>query len=267
MVDLKSDIVGRVKRFGLKPSERTSLLPLQEAVSNSIHAIDERFGPAASEKGRIKIVLNFREVSNYRTVDGFSVTDNGIGLTDTNFDAFCRPDTQNKLAKGGKGVGRLIWLKTFRDVVVQSTFSEENRLRSRAFRFVLADSDQVQIVPPSGDQSNVGTLVHLSGFDPAYSSRCPTEPEALAKHLVGHFMPLFAAETAPEIELIVDGARLQLNAFFVNHVVATDESEFSVDIDGEPQKIRVKHLKCNSSIRGSRAYHRLFLCAHGRSVL
>ena len=44
MPNLESDIVGQVERPPLKPSEANALLPLYEALSNSLHAIQDWFG-------------------------------------------------------------------------------------------------------------------------------------------------------------------------------------------------------------------------------
>lgn len=56
MADLRSDVIGQVARLPLKPSEANALLPLYQAISNSLHAITERFGDdGLAEKGRIDI--------------------------------------------------------------------------------------------------------------------------------------------------------------------------------------------------------------------
>ena len=49
MTDLSPDFVGRVERLSLRPTSDNALMPLFEAVSNSLHAVDDRFGadPAA----------------------------------------------------------------------------------------------------------------------------------------------------------------------------------------------------------------------------
>ncbi len=58
MADLQSDIIGQVARLPLKPSEANALLPLYEAISNALHAINERFGDKDSaEMGRIDIEI------------------------------------------------------------------------------------------------------------------------------------------------------------------------------------------------------------------
>ena len=43
MPDLHSDFVGRVNRLALKPSDKTCLVPVMEAMSNSIQAITESY--------------------------------------------------------------------------------------------------------------------------------------------------------------------------------------------------------------------------------
>ena len=58
MPNLESDIVGQVERPPLKPSEANALLPLYEALSNSLHAIQDWFGDGGiAIRGRIDIEL------------------------------------------------------------------------------------------------------------------------------------------------------------------------------------------------------------------
>jgi hypothetical protein len=72
------------------------------------------------------------------------VADNGIGFDSRRYDAFCTTDTDHKISRGGKGIGRLLWLDAFEAVSVDSIFREdEDRLRRRRFSFVLAQSDQI----------------------------------------------------------------------------------------------------------------------------
>lgn len=109
MADLQTDVIGQVARLPLKPSEANALLPLYEAVSNSLHAITERFGDdRLAERGRIDIdILRADSEDGVGPVVGFSVTDNGIGLNEQNYTSFCTPFSQHKIKKGGKGIGRL----------------------------------------------------------------------------------------------------------------------------------------------------------------
>ena len=54
---------------------------------------------------------------------GFVVTDNGEGFHDKNMEAFETLDTEHKSIYGGRGVGRLLWLKAFKKVEVVSHYT------------------------------------------------------------------------------------------------------------------------------------------------
>lgn len=122
-------------------------MPMFEAVSNSLHAIDDRFAESAREKGRIDIeVLRKDPIDTASQVVGFVVSDNGIGLNEDNFKSFLRPNSRHKIDRGGKGVGRLDWLKIFNEIKVDSAYEVEagaSKLEERAFDFVLAEEEQV----------------------------------------------------------------------------------------------------------------------------
>src|SRR5215469_2439995 len=110
---MTSDFVGRVNRLPLRPTDRTSLTPILEAVSNSVFAITERFGEDAVKNGRIDITV-IRDIrTDGEPIVGFEVEDNGVGFTEGNYRSFLTPDSRHKERNGGKGVGRLAWLKVF----------------------------------------------------------------------------------------------------------------------------------------------------------
>ncbi len=52
------------------------------------------------------------------------VEDNGIGFTDENFKSFGTMDSRAKIQHGGKGIGRLLWLKGFDHADIESVFRE-----------------------------------------------------------------------------------------------------------------------------------------------
>lgn len=75
-----SDPIGRINNLSLPPSPKNTLQPMFEAVMNSIHAIEERFGSVHLSSGTIDIEMIENDEGSYT---GFIITDNGIGL-DTN---------------------------------------------------------------------------------------------------------------------------------------------------------------------------------------
>ncbi|MDF1736688.1 MAG: ATP-binding protein, partial [Minwuia sp.] len=204
MADLKSDVVGQVARLPLRPSEANSLLPLFEAVSNSLHAIGERFGDAdLAVRGRIDIeVLRTELQDGNSAVSGFIVSDNGIGLNETNFRSFCTPFSQHKMSKGGKGIGRLGWLKVFEQITVTSTFFGDGKIEHRAFDFILRENDQIATKNTSDNlTTETGTVVSLRDFAGAFGPKCPTKESTIIQRIIAHFLPVFAGDKSPQIVL------------------------------------------------------------------
>ena len=117
---MKVDLIGRIGNIPL--GLHRPLLPLFEAVINSIHAIQASKRP----DGFIDVRVT-RDTSqdllpsvehDTRPVIAFTVTDNGIGFDDENFESFSTSDTKHK--PGAKGIGRFMWLKAFEFVQIRS---------------------------------------------------------------------------------------------------------------------------------------------------
>src|SRR5512133_3777206 len=119
--DLRTDLHGRVKNLRLRG--RDAQQPLFEAISNSFHAIEN----AKRKKGTIQVrlirdpdqrILSTSDATEIATanVTAIEISDNGEGFTDENFESFLTLDSQRKAPIGGKGVGRLSWLKFFEEV-------------------------------------------------------------------------------------------------------------------------------------------------------
>jgi hypothetical protein len=130
---LKENLEGRIRNLALSPSTPgNSLVPLFEAIYNSIHAIEERFAQEAVQNGRISVLIE--KDDNIDTCN-IIITDNGIGLNDEQFEAFCTIDTSAKLRRGGKGIGRLTWLRVFERARVISRFKDGGETKRRSFVF------------------------------------------------------------------------------------------------------------------------------------
>src|SRR5258708_3517110 len=101
MPSLKTNLVKRVERLPKPGRTSEALQPLFEAISNSIHAAQSKYGTNVSAQGRVIVsVTTGRKQAPVK----ITVEDNGDGLTDKNFVAFSTTDTDNKIAIGGKGV-------------------------------------------------------------------------------------------------------------------------------------------------------------------
>ena len=126
---LGASLQGRLRNTDLPISK--CLYPIFEAVVNSIYAIDDRL---ASDKSFIstdaknKLKLNRAEKSDLfggkTEILSISIEDNGIGFNDDNFKSFCELDSMYRASRGCKGIGRLLWLKCFESVEIDSCYMD-----------------------------------------------------------------------------------------------------------------------------------------------
>jgi hypothetical protein len=271
MPSLTSDIIGRVKRLPLRPSASSALMPLFEAVSNGLHAVQDRFKESTAKSGTIEIQAHrYTTGSLSGHISGFTIADNGIGLTRDNFDSFLMPDSQYKLTRGGKGVGRLGWLKVFQNIRVDSHYlDEEGTTHRRDFKFILAANEQILLNDESQPlPDKIGTRIYLSDFDGAYGPKCPSRWQTIAERLIGHFLPVFAAGSAPLMVYHDGDEYLDLRDYFKDQIVDQQEREVATILsEGETVTLTIRHLKAKKAIRAERTkWHWLFLTANERAV-
>lgn len=268
MPDLQSDIIGRVNRLPIRPNEKGALLPLMEAISNSVFAITERFGEDSMRQGKIVVrVIRKMDVDD-QPVIGFDIEDNGVGFTKSNYIAFLTPDSRHKEAKGGKGVGRLAWLKVFREISVESTFIENDAVSRREFKFKLQEKNQVEEVPTGvGAEKEIRTVVRFRDFDSRFSGKCPSKTTTLANRIVSHFVPLFVAGNAPKI-IIDDIEQVDIEANFADSIVDQQTDKISIQIDDEPIELNLWHLKCKRGVKfDNNGNNFAFITGNNRSVV
>lgn len=124
-----TNIQGLVDRLDLAPPK--SLMPLFEAVSNAMDAIEEKLGNPAGGNIHIRLLADNDLVAQANddtlVIDGFEITDDGAGFTDANIASFGEAYTLSKVKVGGKGVGRFTFLKVFSQCSVNSVFEKEGQ--------------------------------------------------------------------------------------------------------------------------------------------
>jgi len=148
-MSMNTHLKGRLRNTPLPTSH--GLFCLFEAVVNSIHAIAERstnrnFGQIKIEILRVpQMALRLEDNKSRRGshtlegIVGFKVIDNGIGFNDSNMESFETLDGDYKAHLGCRGVGRLLWLKAFEKVFVESIFADPiGALKRRSFSFAAA---------------------------------------------------------------------------------------------------------------------------------
>lgn len=259
---MKFDVLGRINNMQLPDGKTAILYSVYEAVSNSIHAINDRFGEDhAQKKGKITIDI---DVDADLEVEGITIIDNGIGFTPANLLSFETSDSRFKYARGGKGVGRFIWIKMFENINVESVYEENETTKQVTFHFDPEKENSIvdktiEVV----DENDPGTVVKLTGLRPEHKGRI--RPTSYLKDLALHFFPQFLAGVLPDVEITYRGETSSLREFIEGRIDEPVEQKVPVELDGEPTYITVKHLFVDSNI-STGLRNSYLLTAHGRLV-
>jgi hypothetical protein len=263
------DLPGRVRNLGLPPSQMNALFPLFEAVSNAFHAIEARLGRKASIEGLIRIEVHRVEGDENASITGFTVCDNGIGMDVENWRSFRTADSPHKLTRGGKGVGRLSWLKVFQNTKVDSSFEAADSGYRRQFSFRLPATGSNPIIDPTLvpiKKGSPGTAIALAGFNSGFDAVCPRKTETIAAKLIGHFLQKFVSDEAPAVQLVDQGKTTDLRQFYNENIVAKESVELSAPEEGG-QRVSIVHILLRKALKLQEGgKHWLLFAGDGRIV-
>jgi len=260
---MKVNLVGRVNN--MKLNKTRVLLPVFEAVVNSFEAIEDC---NAGSSGYINITVE-RDTTQTQLFDGehsefpifgFIVEDNGIGFNDNNYDSFQTSDTLFKQSRGGKGVGRFLWLKAFDKVNISSVFEKNSSLFKREFVFFLTDDDITADQPEKIVNGTRSTAVHLVGLKSEYRNACPKKLSTIAIRMIEHCLSYFLRPECPRV-LLTDGeTSICLNEEFNRYVM---EHSVLGEFEIKGRKFKIQHLKLQSA---EEEMHGIHYYANNRDV-
>lgn len=268
---VETNFKGRLKNTSL--SATSGLLPVYEAVVNSIQSVDE--AGLTGSGGVITVYILRDGVQGCLALDeapkrgplplgeivGFDIEDNGIGFNDKNIESFRYLDSDYKASLGCKGVGRLLWLKAFDNVHIKSSFRIDDNIYQRTFIFTadLGISDEELNQLPAC--SAIKTKVSLSSFSSEYRKYTRKSGQAIAESIFYHCLWYFLrAGGAPTIKIIDGDCIIYLSDIF-NECILADTATQEVIIKGRIFSLIHIKVKPNPSIS-----HAFGLCAHNRLV-
>ncbi len=263
-MDLQTNLKGRLRNTSLP--KKHGLMPVFEAVINSIHAIED----AAYEHnpGHIRVTVlrspqQQLEVGRKAEgeITGFLIEDDGCGFNDENYKSFATLDSEHKIDRGCRGVGRLMWLKAFSSVEVKSYYKDDSgNCRVRSFIFdenkgVHGEDDTLS------DIIKTGTVIKLNQFRESYRKSSPKTQQTLSNSLLEHCLWYFVrGKIRPEIEVVDGVEKLSLDKLFDGYML--DESKHEkLNLAG--QVFELTHIKFRNST-GKK--HSIAFCANERLV-
>ena len=256
-----ANIKGLVDRLEL--SQAKAMMPLFEAISNSIDAIEEHGDGFLSHSICIRLIathdLAHQGGDKVLILDGFDIFDDGVGFDDRNLASFQEAHTLSKVKVGGKGVGRFTFLKVFSNVHIRSVFQRQGETLLREFDFSITDELKgADVVAPVKEVR--GTALSMRGMDGKFKGGWPHDPAIIAERILAHFLIRFAARSCPPMTLESPGhAPIDLHKLFGTTVLTHIEERF-FDVSGHTFVLQAyRH-------RDGRSRHDLHLCANGREV-
>lgn len=262
-MSLQTNLQGRLRNTSLPKTH--GLMPIFEAIVNAIHSIEEK---GNIDSGKIVLRINREtqtgldlEVKNLPPIAGFTIIDNGCGFNEKNFKSFETLDSDHKIEKGCRGVGRLMWLKVFDYAEIESHFTDENQdLKKRIFRFDAKHGVHNEQVLDATDKQT-GTVIKLFGFDHSFRDRAPTTSRPISNQLLEHVLWYFVRQgSAPKILVEDNGEIFDLDDLLTEHM---HTGAFIESIDVHDQIFELTHIKFRASIHMK---HQLALCAANRLV-
>jgi hypothetical protein len=264
---MNTNLLGRLKNTSLPKSH--ALLPLFEAVINSIHSIEESESNIEESFIKIEIIRSNQKILEFNSVEeqkskitGFRITDNGVGFNEDNFKSFQTLDTDYKAEKGGRGIGRLLWLKAFEKVKIESSFIASDKLKKkRSFDFGIYNDIANETLIPLENKDKIRTTVELLNFKETYLSHSKKTAESIGKSLLEHSLWYFIREGgSPTITIIDDTEKINLDQLFENYMLESSNTE---EIIIKDKTFNLIHVKLLSNVSN---HHSIVYCAANRVV-
>lgn len=250
----------KVADLQLKSSDY--LLPLFEVVVNSIHSIIESKRP----DGKIIVEIKrnaiqqgdiFNEVPELGFIEGFHVIDNGVGFNQANYKSFNTAYTDYKIKHGCKGIGRFLVLKAFKEMYIDSTYSDKTTLKHRVISFTL--DEEVKILSENGiTPKYIETKIELRSYLPEYRSK--TSSNTIADKLLEHCLVFFITKKAPLIIIKEENNEINLKSLFDNKMSYDGLMDNFKIGDNYFDIYYIKEYNNNNS-------HQIHYCANEREVL
>ncbi|MDR2011427.1 MAG: ATP-binding protein [Bacteroidales bacterium] len=259
---MEIDIKGKINEKKLAYSN--TLLPLYEAVVNSIHAIDEY---SSTKPGIIEIdiarsnqkELDFENIDKLPEIIDFVIKDNGIGFNERNFESFNYAHSTYK--KGGKGIGRFTWLRAFHKAEIESYYTEGEKSYFRKFSFEptkkgIENYDKKEVVPIQKHS----TIVKLINLKEDYRKWCNSKTEDIALKIIEHTFIYFLNKDCPRIKINDFGETVIVNDLFSLFTKGQVDNK-NVTIRNNKFKLSIVKLFNN------KIDNKIHYCANNREVL
>jgi hypothetical protein len=257
---MKINFKGLVNMHSLPAS--LPLLPVYEAIVNSIQSIED----AGVEDGKVIVKIGrdkqMHLFNDWETdIENIEIIDNGQGFNEENFNSFDTYASEYKIQKGCKGVGRMLWLKAFKNVDVESIYCEKGQWKSRKFLFDARNevhNMKISVIEAAGENK---TKVRLNLLRKDYKNTCPKKLETLARNILNHCFAFYVLKKAPQIIVCDDHASIDIATLYNKNIQGNLEI---IEVNIKDVLFTIIHSK---NYMTPNEKHKINFCAHQRVVL
>lgn len=261
MNSMKINIKQRIKNLNMGIND--VWFPLYEAVVNSYQSIQER---GNTNTGNITIKISRKPtvlMDEIGDVDTIEIIDNGIGFDDKNYDAFLTSDTDNKIAIGGKGIGRLTWAKVFTSAKITSTYLKDEKFMTRDFVFSDEGIRDHKNEEARNDIVESGTQIKLRNMKQEYSENTKLNLKDIAQELMRHISVYLINNEGVKVDLIESKTKETINLnyeFFNKYILKLESQELYI----EEERFNIRHIFSVNKL--TKKTNIAYFCAQNRVV-
>lgn len=248
------DFRNAVEQMATPEVEKKPLLPIFEAIHNSIQSIQE----ANRDHGDITIDITRNQNDlDPKAITTISITDNGLGFTTQNKKSFGRLFTTHKKESFNcKGIGRLSFFSAFNEVMIHSTFEENGTFHE--IKITLTDknfNDIINTKPNDTNSTTPKTRITITNPKTQFNGSYKITSETIQNEVLNHFLPSLLSIKNVNI-IINDNGKFNIGTKSSDVSAGTS---FIIDNN----KFDIYHIKNRTP---HRATHKIILSADGRSV-
>lgn len=266
---MQIDIAGKVREKKLASNK--ALLPLFEAIVNSIHAIEDlnsniqgviEIEVERLPQTQISVEDSEKSVLKKNPIIAFKIIDNGVGFTNENWESFNFAHSSYKYDKGGKGIGRITWLRAFQSVSVESVYRLNGSYHKRTFDFKRTRDgiENPKDFEIKEDNPRRRTTVHLKSLSERFQRWTNSDLEEIAIKIIEHCFSFFREDNCPRIILKDEDEVIVVNDHFKNYT-RNALDKITKKIKGETFDFEI--VKMYSSRPDNKIHYR----AHRREVM
>ncbi len=255
---MKFNFKNRVRNFKFSVSD--VFVPLYEAITNSMQAIEEA-NKFTDSYINIKIARDSYRIADFTSgIFSIEIEDNGIGFVNHNYDSFCTSDSDYKFEIGGKGVGRINWIKAFEMVEVDSIYEEEGHIYQRKFNFNIDDEIHNETLEEVDSTTVCRTKISLQNLKQEYREATEVSLKEISSKIIEHFATSFVIGAMPAISISDDDSYIDLNDYFEKEKFIATKQE---TLMSNNTVFNLRHVFLNASTNNK---HKIYICAQNRVV-